>query len=480
MKPEEKQEWLRCDASPIYFTHRYGQIYDVTAATWIPFDLWPAQARALKTMQTDPLTIILKARQLGMTWLCLAHAIWLMLFRPQAEILLFSRRDDEAVHLLDERLKGMYERLPPWMQAREVVRSNSHEFSLSNGSTARAFPTSAGDSYTATLAIVDEADLVPDFNRLMRAVKPTIDTGGRMILLSRTDKTKPQSEFKRIYRAARAGDSPWTPVFLPWHVRPGRDAAWYAEQMADIQARTGSLDDLHEQYPETDTEALAPRTLDKRIPPAWVAAAFAPLPNLATSGAPSLPGLAIYQPPQAGREYVVGVDPAEGNPNSDDSALAVLDVATGEEVASLAGRFEPDVTAAYADTLGRYYNRAGIMVERNNHGHTVLLWLRENSALPRLPGHDGRPGWLSSTLGKAMLYDEMTQYFQACHESGDTPLHTFETYDQLTSIEGATLRAPEGLHDDRADAYALAHVGRAKMVLARRRRQPQSYSFNTY
>jgi hypothetical protein len=31
----------------------------------------------------------------------------------------------------------------------------------------------------------------------------------------------------------------------------------------------------------------------------------------------------------------------------------------------------------------------------------------------------------------------------------------------LASIEASTLRAPEGLHDDRADAYALAVAGLA-------------------
>ncbi len=54
----------------------------------------------------------------------------------------------------------MYAKLPAWMRS-AVVQDNDHEWQLSNGSVARAFPTSAGDSYTATLAIVDEADLVP-------------------------------------------------------------------------------------------------------------------------------------------------------------------------------------------------------------------------------------------------------------------------------------------------------------------------------
>src|SRR5262245_47062333 len=180
-----------------------------------------------------------------------------MLFRPAAEVLLFSRRDDEATDLLAHRLRGMYDRLPAWLKVRSFVVDNDHEWQLSNGSRALAFPTTAGDSYTATLAVVDEADLVPDLDRLMRAVKPTVDGGGRMVLLSRADKTRPESPFKRVYRAARQGQNDWHPVFAPWQADPRRDAAWYERQRADVLARTGSLDDLHEQYPASEAEALS-------------------------------------------------------------------------------------------------------------------------------------------------------------------------------------------------------------------------------
>src|SRR5262249_51242815 len=159
---------------------------------------------------------------------------------------------------------------------------------------------------------------------------------------SRADKTRPESTFKRIYTAAKEGANGWAPVFLPWHAHPDRDARWYAAQKDDILSRTEALDDLHEQYPATDAEALAPRQLDKRIPPAGLrqspreakpiaaCAAYAPASRL-----PAVPGLVVYARPQPGRTYIIGADPAEGNLTSDDSALAVLDTTTGEEVASL-------------------------------------------------------------------------------------------------------------------------------------------------
>lgn len=451
-----------CFFSPALFVERHCQIYDATEGIWTPFGLWPAQRRTLAVFESERLVVALKARQLGLSWLVLAFALWLMLFRPAATVLIFSKRDDEAMYLLgEERLRGMWSRLPAHVRSgHDVVNDNAHEWGLSNGSIARAFPTTAGDSYTATLAIVDEADLVPNLNSLMRSVKPTIDAGGRMILVSRSDKSKPGSEFKRIYRAARKGLNGWAPVFLPWDVRPSRDAAWYRAQRDDILSRTGSDDDLHEQYPATDVEALAPRTLDKRIAAPWLEQCFEELTPMAVdklpAGSPTLPGLEVYRLPVEERRYVMGADPAEGNPTSDDSALEVVDALTGEEVAALAGKYDPSVLAAHADRIGRWYNSAPVMVERNNHGHAVLLWLRDNSSLSRASGYDGKEGWLSSSQGKSMLYDATADAFR----DRDATLHSFDTWSQLASIDGSTLRAPEGEYDDRADGYALATVAR--------------------
>src|SRR5262249_49599468 len=162
---------------------------------------------------------------------------------------------------------------------------------------------------------------------------------------------------------------------LPWHARPDRDAAWYESQRADVLARTGAPDDLFEQYPATEAEALAPRSLDKRLPAEWLQRCYRPQAPAApgrgqpappgpagcarargagAGGGRALPGRAVYAARVPGRRYVVGADPAEGNPTSDESALAVLDVRTGEEAASLAGRFEPATFAAHVSAVARW------------------------------------------------------------------------------------------------------------------------------
>jgi hypothetical protein len=225
------------------------------------------------------------------------------------------------------------------------------------------------------------------------------------------------------------------------------------------------VDDLHEQYPTCDAEALAPRSLDKRLPAEWLRRCYEPQEPLPgpfhhLHRPPAIPGLAVYALPAPGRRYVIGADPAEGNPTSDDSALVVLDVDSREEVACLAGRFEPATFAAHLDVIGRYYGRARVMLERNNHGHVVLLWLRDHSGLVCLGGHDGKMGWLSNTKGKPLLYDRAGEVLR----DEEAIIHGVEAFSQLASIEGSTLRAPEGQPDDVAMAFVLAVIGSLRLL----------------
>ncbi len=467
----------KCAASFIYFVLHYVKIYDATEKTWIAFDLWAEQQEVATDLTLEKLIIILKARQLGMTWLVLAYALWLMLFYPAATVLLFSLRDTEAVYLLsDFRLRGMYKRLPSWLMMRNMrddatqyewitrteVTSGGHLWELENGSNARAFPTSAGDSYTATLAIVDEADLVPDLSALLLRVKPTIDGGGQLILLSKSNKKLPLSEFKTIYRAARKGLNGWKAKFLAWWVRPSRTPEWYARQKQDAESRIGGIDDLYENYPATDLEALAPSTLDKRIPFKFLEKVYSECAAEDINGMPLLPGLKVYMPPRPGKKYVIGADPAEGNPNSDDSAVQVVDAATGAQCAVLKGKFDVDVLAQYIEKLAWWYNKAHVLVERNNHGHAVLANLRSSTDKKKLRhsqilcGEDKKQGWFSSKRSKVILYDSLAENIS----TADCMIFDADTLEQIGSIEGDSLRAPQGLHDDLADAYALAQKAR--------------------
>lgn len=463
-----------CASNFLYFVTEFCFIYDATEKKWIPFDLWDEQLRVAEDLTAFRLVTILKARQLGMTWLVLAYALWLMIFHPIATVLLFSLRDTEAVYLLsDQRLKGMYKKLPYWFLLRKMnddgslswiprgreVKSDAHEWILANDSNAKAFPTSAGDSYTASLAIIDEADLVPDLAAMLLKIKPTIDGGGKLFLVSKVDKSQPLSYFKQIYRAAKASDSDfieWHSIFLPWHARPERTKEWYDLQCKQALKIDKVLDAVYENYPATDLEALAPKSLDKRIHFDFIKAVYFEKPTIEDSQAPYLPSLKIFTKPSPTRYYVAGADPAEGNPASDPSSCIIVDEISGAEVAKISGRFEIASFVGYVEQLCAYYNNAAVLVERNNHGHAVIGLLEEHKLILPISGSDKRYGWLDNHRGKVILYDNCARIIQ----SEDCLICDVETQSQLAAIEGSTLCAPKGMHDDEADAFALAQMAR--------------------
>ncbi len=316
----QRAELEACTKDPAYFVFNYVYLLNKPAGggvgAWVPFKLWPFQVEVLDAFRDNGRVIVLKARQLGLSWLALAFAMWLMLFRPIAEILIFSKTEEEAIVMLEERLKGIYRLLPDWMKCRQVDTDQATKWILSNGSTARAFSKRGGDSYNASLVILDEFDVldVKDQDRIMRAVDPTVGDGGKLFQISRVDKDKPESMFKVTFKGSwerrRRGEaSQWAPIFLGWHVRPDRDRAWYESKALEILERTGSHDDLHEQYPATPEEALQPRTLNKRFPAGWLGAVYARLKPLDLSIHTSIPpveGLRVYAMPEDGVGYVMG------------------------------------------------------------------------------------------------------------------------------------------------------------------------------
>lgn len=443
----------------IYFIRTYCKIFDESQPEkdWFPFALWPEQEEVIRKFFESDKLIVLKARQLGLSWLFIALQLWYLEFRPGSATTIFSMTDREAVALFRDRMKEMHKRLPVWLRSASDSPDNDHSWRLTNGSMARCFPTTAGDSYTTTFALIDEADKVPNLDELLLAVEPTISAGGKLVLISKAFKKRPNSGFKKIFRAALQSLNAYVAIFLPWHVRPSRTPEWYEAQKKDSLENSGSLDNLHENYPATPEEALAPRTLDKRIPSEWLRNCLdTEAQQIHPEGAPAIPGLRIYEAVEAGASYVIGADPAEGNPTSDDSALSVKKLgAKFEQVAVLAGKFEPGTFGGHISAISLYYNKAAALVERNNHGHAVLLWLRDHALhVSRLSGEDNKKGWLSSTKGKTVMYDKAAEMAQ----NEEIVIRDMETYLQLASIDGSTLRAPEGDRDDLADADVLANL----------------------
>jgi hypothetical protein len=118
-----------------------------------------------------------------------------------------------------------------------------------------------------------------------------------------------------------------------------------------------------------------------------------------------------------------------------------------------------DIFSGYGLTLhpGRKDVLVGLlMVERNNHGHTVLLALEyagyENIYISPL---DKKAGWLSNRRDKVLAVDNAAQALR----QGCCTVNYEGTLAELADLEAGTLKAPAGTHDDLAMAFINGLAG---------------------
>ena len=169
--------------------------------------------------------------------------------------------------------------------------------------------------------------------------------------------------------------------------------------------------------------------------------------------------LKIWLPPQPGKQYVMGVDPAGGGVNGDYSCAQVIDRTWGTQCAELHGHFSLRELAKKLMELGKEYNSALLAVERNNHGHAVLVQLRYLD-YPNVFSEKGHDGWNTSASSKPEMIENMAAVL------ADTPelfrsARLWNECRTFVRLEDGTTGAASGAHDDCVMAMAIALAVRA-------------------
>ena len=251
-----------------YFISNYGWVQDpdnVADGGKSRFYMWPEQVRALKEIQDHRLNIILKARQLGMTWLALWFALHGMLSQAGYTVVALSKRDEDAKELAN-RMDFMLRQLPRWL-VQERIKDNkgfmftyettAHEITIyrADGSEASRFITmtaakDSGRSFTAALVLLDEWAFQQWAQEIWTSAYPTINrpTGGKVIGLSTAKRV---TLFQRIWE--RFADFGFHRIFLAWWADPRRSQDWYAAAKKALS----SGEKYKQEYPATPEEAFS-------------------------------------------------------------------------------------------------------------------------------------------------------------------------------------------------------------------------------
>lgn len=170
--------------------------------------------------------------------------------------------------------------------------------------------------------------------------------------------------------------------------------------------------------------------------------------------------ISIWENWEPGQLYVCGVDTAEGI-GKDYSVATIYNAKTRKQAAQLrVNRMKPGIFGGKVYELCQKYTGRKTLwpllgVERNNHGHAVLLRLEDLSYPNLFEAEDGRPGWKTTSSTRPIMIDEFIE---------DVEAKTMEIKDTDTLGECMTLvdnkgkiEAVEGKNDDCVVASAIAN-----------------------
>lgn len=182
--------------------------------------------------------------------------------------------------------------------------------------------------------------------------------------------------------------------------------------------------------------------------------------------------LKIWDLPEKGEKYTIGVDVSEGKLNVDSadkkndySVIDVTRVSDLKTVARWRGHIDPDLLGAVVFALGTFYNTALVGVEINNHGLTTVqhlrnkfyrnLYMRETSEEHQFQERTALMGWRTDRKTKPIIINNLVQ---AIRDNDIIDLDVVFIRECMTYVrddQGHT-NAQEGMYDDTVMAKAIA------------------------
>lgn len=377
---EEIHEWMRCAASVIYFIHNYCFIQDPVKGR-VPFKLYPFQRVTLKLFLSHLFNLVLKPRQMGLSWLVAAFALWFTMFRTNKNVVIISMKEDVAIRFLDK-IKYMYIHLPGWLKAPLKQPWNTKTIVFMQESRITSMPTSeeAGRSEGVSLLIIDEAAFVRWIDVIWGSAFPTLSTGGMAIALSTANGMG--NWFANKWLEALGHISDFNPIKLHWRMHPERDEEWYRRQRRNLgpalTAQEVDCDFLNSGRPVFDTTILVDWSellrLRKPLQVLYAPETYDDYEGLYGKRAE---GLYIFKKPEVGKVYLLALDCSSGDGN-DFNAIQVCEWVTGEQCAEMRVSCKPNQLSKYAQTIGKLFNYAQIVCERNGVGLAVVQKLVES------------------------------------------------------------------------------------------------------
>lgn len=412
----QQLEIIKCAESFPYFCHKYVKIAHPTRGL-LPFILFNYQRRVIKDYENKRFSIIRKFRQGGLTTVTVLWCLWRCMFKLDETIMVLSKSDREAI-AAGEIVKRAIEEFPSWLRP-EMDKNNDHQKIFHDTGCKLFFYTpEAARGRSITYLILDEAAFIPNMEKYWKAMFPTLSGGGHCIAISTVNGIG--NWYEETYHSAERGDNDFHIIDLAYTEHPDYDdpnwvksmrgqlgeKGWLQEVMGDFLGAGDSWvpPDIINDY---EQEILKVKPL-RELFPDWSSI-------YSNDGASTKErdkgALFVWKEPKEGREYIIGVDAAEGiGAQGDHSCAQIIDVATCEQVAEFYSNTCPNhVFAQIVAQLGVMFNNALVIVENEKYGATVLNRLQHDlyyeNIFETVQGKSSKIGIKTTTSNRSTFLD---------------------------------------------------------------------------
>lgn len=433
-KQNLKNEIIACGRDPAYFIQKYVKIRHPVRGI-IPFSIFDYQRDLVEAYRSHRFNVILKARQMGISEITAAYAAWLMLFHRDKNILVIATKAEVAKNLV-KKVKLALTKIPKWLTLADIVVDNRMSLELNNGSVIKAIASSgdAGRSEALSLLIVDEAAFIDNMEDIWTGLFPTVQAGGRVIVLSTPNGVG--NIFHKLYTDAEAGNNDFHATKLIWWLHPERvsdlqddpnrpgfkTSSWYRKEIkgANMTARAIA------QELETNFNSSGDNVITADLMDYIDTQVITPFSIEETNRK-----LFIWKEYEQRRRYVLSADVARGDGN-DFSTFHIFDVETMEQVAEYCAQIPVDEFAKVICSAGSRYGNCLVAVENNNIGtacleHVKLIkypnvyYSRKGDIKPGESvntefgafGEDLVPGFTTSQKTRPLMISKLEEYIRA-------------------------------------------------------------------
>jgi hypothetical protein len=352
-----EEEYIKCKNDISYFSENYCKILDKDQNRMVNFELYPFQKTTFKILQKNDKAIILKARQMGITAICVLLSLHSMIFNDNYKIVVVSNRQNTSNDFVTK-IKEMFNELPEFLKGNDEFRvNNQKKFELSSGSSIVACSSNPDNarSLPSNLIIFDEMAFCNNAEEVWKAVSPTLAKNGKIIMLSTPNSAN--GYFYNYWTLAEKSKNGFIPIKLKYDLHPKYDEKWASDMTQEMGERAFNQEFCCEfgnsgdgVFVKTDIEYFELNTVREplymygNVNESWV-----------------------FEEPLYDQQYCVLVDTALGN-GKDSSTIQVFKLGNSEQVLEVESYYDPKQLAFESISLALKYNKAILIIESTGIG----------------------------------------------------------------------------------------------------------------